>query len=48
MAVLRLDLKSVLCEGVGLAWPGNDLALLGLVVFYGLASLVAIRLLRSK
>lgn len=35
-------------EGVGLAWPGNDFALLGLVVFYGLASLVAIRLLRSR
>jgi len=35
-------------EGLGLAWPGNDFALLGLVGFYGLASLFAIRLLHSK
>jgi uncharacterized membrane protein len=33
-------------EGIGVYWPGNDLIILGLVVFYILASLLAVWYLR--
>jgi uncharacterized membrane protein len=35
-------------EGVGLEWPGEDLAILGLLAFYALASGVLIVLLRQR
>src|SRR5205823_12515931 len=35
-------------EGVGLTWPGEDLAILGVLAFYALASLVIIVLLRAR
>jgi uncharacterized membrane protein len=35
-------------EGVGLEWPGGDVAIVGLLVFYGLASWVLIALLRQR
>jgi uncharacterized membrane protein len=33
-------------EGYGLAWPGADLALVGLIVGFGVAALVGLRLIR--
>ena len=35
-------------EGVGLAWPFEDLSLLGLICLYGLICVLAIRRLRAK
>lgn len=35
-------------EGVGLNWPGEDLAILGLIVFYGLTTVGLIALLRAR
>jgi uncharacterized membrane protein len=35
-------------EGVGLNWPGEDLAILGLIVFYALTTLGLIALLRAR
>ena len=35
-------------EGVGLAWPGADLAILGLIVFYALAGGALIALVRAR
>jgi uncharacterized membrane protein len=35
-------------EGVGLQWPGEDLAILGLIAFYALVSGVIIFLLRQR
>jgi uncharacterized membrane protein len=35
-------------EGAHAQWPGDDAALLGLLVFYGLATLLAIRALRRR
>jgi uncharacterized membrane protein len=35
-------------EGVGLNWPGEDLAILGLIVFYALTTLGLIALLRRR
>jgi Ca2+/H+ antiporter, TMEM165/GDT1 family len=35
-------------EGVGLEWPGDDLAILGLLAFYTIAALVVIMLWRSR
>lgn len=35
-------------EGVGMRWPGEDLAILGLLIFYGLASGALIALLRQR
>jgi uncharacterized membrane protein len=32
-------------EGAGISWPGSDLAILGLLAFYGLASWTYVRLL---
>jgi uncharacterized membrane protein len=34
-------------EGLGLSWPGSDAAILGLIVFYALTSLVGLRLLTT-
>ncbi len=34
-------------EGLGVDWPGGDLAILGLLALYGAASLAAVSLLRS-
>jgi uncharacterized membrane protein len=33
-------------EGAGVRWPGSDLALLGLIAFFGVATAVAVGLLR--
>lgn len=33
-------------EGIGLSWPGEDLSILGLLVFYAVISLVVVGLLR--
>jgi Ca2+/H+ antiporter, TMEM165/GDT1 family len=35
-------------EGVGLDWPGADLAILGLIVFYALTAGAIIALVRSR
>ena len=35
-------------EGVGARWPGDDLALLGILGFLGAASLVSVRLLQRR
>lgn len=35
-------------EGVGLEWPGEDLALLGLILFYAVSALALIALLRPR
>jgi len=35
-------------EGVGLNWPGEDLAILGLIVFYALTTVGLIALLRAR
>jgi uncharacterized membrane protein len=35
-------------EGVGLAWPGEDLSILGLVAFYVLSAGLIITLLRRR
>jgi uncharacterized membrane protein len=35
-------------EGAGVAWPGGELALLGVLAFVGLSSLVLVRLLRRQ
>ncbi|HEX4199142.1 MAG TPA: hypothetical protein VHZ26_17025 [Caulobacteraceae bacterium] len=35
-------------EGVGVAWPGNDLSILGLVVGFGLVSLAAVPVCRAR
>jgi uncharacterized membrane protein len=35
-------------EGIGVAWPGNDLSILGLVVGFGLVSLAAVPICRAR
>jgi uncharacterized membrane protein len=35
-------------EGVGLQWPGEDLAILGLMVFYALVAGLVIMLVRDR
>ncbi|MBI3941463.1 MAG: hypothetical protein HY326_00490 [Chloroflexi bacterium] len=35
-------------EGAGVAWPGSDLAILGLLLFLVLVSLMAVRLLQAR
>jgi uncharacterized membrane protein len=35
-------------EGVGLNWPGEDLAILGLIAFYALTTVGLIALLRAR
>jgi uncharacterized membrane protein len=35
-------------EGIGLVWPGQDLTILGLIIFYSASAGVMIRLLRQR
>jgi len=35
-------------EGVGVAWPGDELALLGVIAFFGAVSFALVRALRRR